>query len=112
MSLGNYWAVSQYALMVFAPMQLLASISIMVQPGIAAMSRISELLKLKTEDEISGDSKIGKIESITFDDVTFGYSDKPVIQHFNMEAKDNIKIALMGKTEVENHYCKIVIGIL
>lgn len=97
MSLGNYWAVSQYALMVFAPMQLLASISIMVQPGIAAMSRISELLKLKTEDEISGDSKIGKIESTTFDDVTFGYSDKPVIQHFNMEAKDNIKIALMGK---------------
>lgn len=97
MSLGNYWAISQYALMVFAPMQLLASISIMVQPGIAAMSRISELLKLKTEDEISGDLKIGKIESITFDNVTFGYSDKPVIQHFNMEANDNIKIALMGK---------------
>lgn len=97
MSLGNYWAISQYALMVFAPMQLLASISIMVQPGIAAMSRISELLKLKTEDEISGNTKIGKIECITFDDVTFGYSDKPVIQYFNMEANDNIKIALIGK---------------
>ena len=31
MSLGNYWAISQYALLVFAPMQLLSSISIMVQ---------------------------------------------------------------------------------
>ena len=34
MSLGNYWAVSQYAMLVFAPVQLLSSISIMVQPGI------------------------------------------------------------------------------
>lgn len=41
-------------------MQLLFSISIMVQPGIAALSRIGELLKLKTEEEVSGDKKQGE----------------------------------------------------
>ena len=80
MSLGNYWAVSQYALLIFAPMQLLASISIMVQPGIAALTRINELLKLKTEDLTS-----------------FGYSEKTVIDNFNMAISRNEKVALLGK---------------
>ena len=97
MSLGNYWAVSQYVMLVFAPMQLLSSISIMVQPGIAALTRIGELLKLKTEDEISGNKQTGKIENIVFSDVSFGYTEQPVIHNFNMEALKNIKIALLGK---------------
>lgn len=97
MSLGNYWAVSQYALLIFAPMQLLASISIMVQPGIAALTRINELLKLKTEDEICGNRQVGKIENIVFSDVSFGYNEKTVIDNFNMAISRNEKIALLGK---------------
>lgn len=97
MSLGNYWAVSQYALLIFAPMQLLASISIMVQPGIAALTRINELLKLKTEDEICGNRQVGKIENIIFSDVSFGYGEKTVIDNFNMAIRRNEKIALLGK---------------
>ena len=97
MSLGNYWAVSQYALLIFAPMQLLASISIMVQPGIAALTRINELLKLKTEDEICGNRQVGKIENIIFSDVSFGYSEKTVIDNFNMAISRNEKVALLGK---------------
>ena len=97
MSLGNYWAVSQYALLIFAPMQLLASISIMVQPGIAALTRINELLKLKSEDEICGNRQVGKIENIMFSDVSFGYSEKTVIDNFNMAISRNEKVALLGK---------------
>lgn len=97
MSLGNYWAVSQYALLIFAPMQLLASISIMVQPGIAALTRINELLKVKTEDEICGNRQAGKIENIVFSDVSFGYNEKTIIDNFNMAVRRNEKIALLGK---------------
>lgn len=97
MSLGNYCAVSQYALLIFAPMQLLASISVMIQPGIAALTRINELLKLKTEDEICGNRQVGKIENIIFSDVSFGYSEKTVIDNFNMAISRNEKVALLGK---------------
>ena len=97
MSLGNYWAVSQYAMLVFAPVQLLSSISIMVQPGIAALSRIGELLKLKTEEEVSGDKKTGRIEDIVCSDVSFAYTERPVIRNFNMRAHRNTKIVLSGK---------------
>ena len=87
-SLSSYQtAISQYALLVFAPMQLLSSISIMVQPGLVALSRIGELLKLETEDQVSGDRKIGEIENISFSDVSFAYTDKPVIHNFNLEAQ-------------------------
>ena len=97
MSIGNYWAISQYALLVFAPMQLLSSISIMVQPGLVALSRIGELLKLETEDQVSGDRKIGEIENISFSDVSFAYTDKPVIHNFNLKAQKKDKIVLLGK---------------
>jgi len=111
MSLGNYWAISQYALLVFAPMQLLSSISIMVQPGLAALSRIGELLKLKTEDEISGDKETGKIESITFSDVSFAYTEKPVVQNFNLQAHENDKIVLFGKNgSGKTTIAKLLIG--
>ena len=43
MSMGDYWAVSQYATVIFAPIQILASISVMVQPGTAALSRIGTI---------------------------------------------------------------------
>ena len=71
----------------------------MVQPGIAALSRIGELLKLKTEEEVSGDKKTGRIEDIVCSDVSFAYTEKPVIRNFNMRAHKNTKIVLSGKTE-------------
>lgn len=69
----------------------------MVQPGIAALTRINELLKLKTEDEICGNRQVGKIENIVFSDVSFGYGEKTVIDNFNMAICRNEKIALLGK---------------
>ena len=69
----------------------------MVQPGIAALSRIGELLKLKTEEEVSGDKKTGRIEDIVCSDVSFAYTEKPVIRNFNMRAHKNTKIVLSGK---------------
>ena len=111
MSLGNYWAISQYALLVFAPMQLLSSISIMVQPGLASLSRIGELLKLKTEDEVSGDKKTGKIEDIVFSDVSFAYIEKPVVQNFNLQSHKNDKIVLFGKNgSGKTTIAKLLIG--
>lgn len=97
MSLGDYWAVSQYTMLVFAPIQLLASISIMVQPGVAALLRIGEMLKLKTEEEISGNQKINNISDITFSDVSFGYNEHPVIRAFNMDIHRNDKFVILGK---------------
>lgn len=97
MSLGDYWAISQYAVFVFAPMQLLTSISIMVQPGIAAISRIEELMKLRTEDEIAGEKKVDTINDIVFSNVSFAYSEQPIIQNFNLEIGKNEKVILFGK---------------
>ena len=97
MSMGDYWAVSQYATVIFAPIQILASISVMVQPGTAALSRIGTILRLKTENEIEGKRKIEKVTKVSFTDVSFGYTNHNVIQDFNMVIYKNEKIALLGK---------------
>ena len=95
--MGDYWAVSQYATVIFAPIQILASISVMVQPGTAALSRIGTILRLKTENEIEGKRKIEKVTKVSFTDVSFGYTNHNVIQDFNMVIHKNEKIALLGK---------------
>lgn len=97
MSLGDYWAVSQYALIVFAPMQLFASISIMVQPGIVAISRIGEILRLKTENEIGGNQRLSDIKSIVFSNVSFGYTEQLTIRNFNLVIHNTEKVVLFGK---------------
>lgn len=97
MSMGDYWAVSQYAMVVFAPMQVLASVGVMVQPGVIALTRINEILKLKTEEEIDGKRETGQITDISFSKVSFGYTDQSVIQNFDMDIHANDKMALLGK---------------
>ena len=83
----------------------------MVQPGMAALSRIGELLKIKTEDEISGNKITGRIKDIVFSNVSFAYAEKPVIHNFNMVAHQKNKIVLLGKNgSGKTTIAKLLIG--
>ena len=51
---------------------------------------------IKTQNG-GGDKKTGRIEDIVCSDVSFAYTEKPVIRNFNMRAHKNTKIVLSGK---------------
>lgn len=99
MTIGDYWSVSQYATLIFAPVQLFASIRVLVQPGMAAMSRLSKLLDVKTEDTVEGSIDIGNVSEIDFSDVSFAYGDggNMVISNFSMHIQNGDKVAILGK---------------
>ncbi len=84
----------------------------MVQPGIAALTRINELLKLKTEDEICGNRQVGKIENIVFSDVSFGYNEKQLLIILIWQLAEMKNCTIREKWKWENNDCKIAFRIL
>lgn len=95
-TIGDYIAVSQYATIIFMPVQLFSNFNMMVQPAVAALKRVSVLFSADHESNkgISLQDKIGKIE---FQDVAFSYENqKYVFEGKTFCINDKEKIALVG----------------
>lgn len=71
----------------------------LVQMGLAGAERILELIRQETEldENTAGHSSIIKGE-IIFDNVTFGYSDKPILKHLSFRASPGETVAIVGQT--------------
>ncbi len=71
----------------------------LVQLGIASAERILDLINTETElDENT--AGIGRpIEgAVTFDDVSFGYNDNPILKHISFHVNPGETIAIVGQT--------------
>lgn len=99
LGIGDYIAIVGYIGKVFSPVQQIASLSITIQPAMAALTRIAFFYNNKTEDEFSGKEKLNKIEKLEFKNVTFSYpeSNKVILRGFSFTAKINQKIVIMGE---------------
>ena len=71
----------------------------MVQLGIAGASRVLDLITEKTELDQNVGGHVGVIDGeVVFDDVTFSYEGKPVLQHVSFRAEPGETIAIVGET--------------
>ncbi|WP_416150214.1 ABC transporter ATP-binding protein [Salipaludibacillus sp. HK11] len=97
LSVGDYVALTQYILMAYAPVQLLASFSITIQPGIVALQRISSVLEEELENRSSG-IEIENIEKIEFKNVSFRYNkyENPIFSKVNFTIKIGENVVLEG----------------
>jgi ATP-binding cassette, subfamily B, bacterial len=71
----------------------------LVQMGMAGAERILELIRQETEldENTAGHSSTIKGE-IIFDNVTFGYSDKPILKNLSFRANPGETVAIVGQT--------------
>lgn len=69
---------------------------------VIASNRIYEVIEdERFKKEKFGTTKVKKLEgSICFEDVSFGYEDKKILNHMNFEIKPNQKVAFVGKSGV------------
>ena len=71
----------------------------LVQLGIASASRILELINTRTElDENEDGISRSILGEVTFEDVTFGYSDAPVLRNISFTAHPGETVAIVGQT--------------
>lgn len=95
---GMFFTFSLYALMVFRPIADLAERYNVLQSAIAAGERIFDILDREREDYGSGDT-LGNIETITFDDVWFGYQEGNwILRGLSFSVIKGESIAIVGAT--------------
>ena len=98
MTLGEFVAFYSYVGMMLGPINALASYSTSISQGFAGANRIMKLLSVIPE--IKEDPNPVKAKNlkgrIIFDNVSFSYSDTPVIKNFSLNILPGQKVALVG----------------
>lgn len=98
MTIGEFVAFYSYVGMMLGPINALSSYSTSISQGFAGANRIMKLLSVIPE--IKEDPNPVKAENlkghIIFDNVSFSYSDTPVIKNFSLNILPGQKVALVG----------------
>src|SRR5699024_4312692 len=83
------------------PVQNLVSLQITFQEAQVAMNRLSEIMSLDRESDLS-DDRIKDVDlktDIVFENVTFAYGSRPpILEDFNLHIKQGHKVALVGES--------------
>ncbi|GGF65793.1 multidrug ABC transporter ATP-binding protein [Paenibacillus albidus] len=97
LSIGDYVALTQYVLLLYAPVQLIAAFSMTIQPGLVALDRVSSILKMDIEEKEIG-IKIEEIVSVQFKEVSFKYEGAAdyVLEKIDFTLDKNEILAIQG----------------
>jgi subfamily B ATP-binding cassette protein MsbA len=99
---GGFMSFLTALLMLLSPIKRLASITSVIQRGLAAAEMVFSLLNESTEENKNQEriKKLQPIESIRFDNVSFAYSKNNAfaIEGLDLDLPINKKIALIGRS--------------
>ena len=100
LTLGDATAFIQYSRQFNQPLGEIAGMMQMLQSGVASAERVFELLDAEEEPEDSSQARInGRAEGLVeFRDVSFSYTDEPLIQDLNLRVEPGQTAAIIGPT--------------
>ncbi len=98
MNIGDVQAFIQYSRQFTQPLTQVASMANLLQSGVASAERVFELLDAdEMTSEPTGD--LAPLRGhVLFDDVTFSYTDEPLIRELHLEALPGQTVAIVGPT--------------
>ena len=102
LSTGNLMSLLAYCMNILMNLMMLSMIFVMMTMSAASARRISEVLEEKAELS-NPEQPVYEVAdgSIRFDNVTFRYntnSEKPILEHINLEIKSGETIGILGGT--------------
>lgn len=98
LTIGDYASFLDYVSFVYAPVILLTSYSLSIQPALAAIARMSEFYGKDIEDDHYGDEQIDHIESIEMENVMFSYQkENCILNNVNISLSKGDKVLIMGE---------------
>lgn len=102
LTIGTLVAFIEYQFAYFVPLMDLTTVYDQYQSAMAGLERMFDLVETKvevTEPQIHEQTEIPTIDSVTFDNVTFGYDPtNPVIRNISFTLEKNKRLALVGPT--------------
>jgi len=102
LTIGTLVAFIEYQFAYFVPLMDLTTVYDQYQSAMAGLERMFDLVETNvevTEPRISEQIEIPTIETVTFDNVTFGYDPtSPVIHNISFKLEKNKRLAIVGPT--------------
>ncbi|MGD9054305.1 MAG: ABC transporter ATP-binding protein [Desulfobacterales bacterium] len=101
-TLGSLLAFQAYLVYVFGPAQILASANLQLQKALAALQRVTALMKIVPEDN-DGSGKVVQClkGDIEFKDVSFAYNgSEAVVENFSFRVQPGQRVAIVGPSGV------------
>ncbi len=101
MSLGDVQAFIQYSRQFSQPLTQVASMSNLIQSGVASAERVFQLLDAaEQEPDPATPVRLPAVRGrVAFEDVSFSYSpDKPLIEHLSLSVEPGQTVAIVGPT--------------
>lgn len=97
--IGQLQAFIQYIWQVSQPLSQMSQLSNMFQGAVAGIDRINELMDVPDLQDIKTTASATQLKgSVVFDKVNFSYTDKPLIEDFNLTVNPGEMIAIVGPT--------------
>ncbi len=97
MSAGTAVAIINYISSIFTPVESLGMELQTIESALAGMKRIDAFLNEK-ERVITEENHFVGNGSVSVENVTFGYKDKPVLENFSLEVKKGETVIITGRT--------------
>ena len=102
LTIGTLVAFIEYQFAYFVPLMDLTTVYDQYQSAMAGLERMFDLVETKVEvtnPQIGEQVEIPTIETVTFDNVTFGYDPtSPVIHNISFKLEKNKRLAIVGPT--------------
>ena len=102
LTIGTLVAFTEYQFAYFTPLIDLTTVYDQYQSAMAGLERMFDLIETKvevTDPQVGEEIKIPTIETLTFDNVTFGYDPiNPVIHDISFRLEKNKRLAIVGPT--------------
>ncbi len=101
LTIGGYVAFSAYMVKFVAPIQMLAMLTLSLQPALTAVRRVRELMDQVTEDDQPNGQRVDRIEGrLCFEDVHFAYETArgrtEALRGVTFAAEPGERIAIVG----------------
>jgi len=99
-SLGDVQAFIQYSRQFTQPLTQVASMTNLLQSGVASAERVFELLDASEQErDATGSAAVERHGEVRFENVAFSYSpDKPLIEDLSLVARPGQTVAIVGPT--------------
>ena len=115
MSAGTAVAVINYISQIFFPIESLGMEIQTIQSAIAGVSRINEFFDLPEVEKVAVQPDEKSRENAPFvelQDVTFGYDDRMILEHLNIQVMEGEQVTLSGRTGVgKSTIFKLLLGL-
>ena len=102
LTIGTLVAFIEYQFAYFVPLMDLTTVYDQYQSAMAGLERMFDLVETKvevTDPPIGEETKIPTIETVAFENVTFGYDPtNPVIHNISFKLEKNKRLAIVGAT--------------